>query len=273
MTATDNTVAADINILSAFLSDVQLDDLSSPPSGGVDCIVICASVVLYQAEILFATITRRPSLAKCLVLCGGVGHSTELLYEAVRCHPRYYQIWPGIRGLPEARVLERIMNRFFDPDAVAAQGCRILIEDQSTNCGLNACFTRKLLDKAGLQDMRTCIILQDPTMMLRTRASFEKIYEDGPSKVSFISCPLIVPQVKENSTGLEIYALNVDRPSDWTLSRFCDLLLGEIPRLRDDINGYGPKGRGFISHVDVPVTIEEAWSRLAKILGNSREIR
>lgn len=27
---------------------------------------------------------------------------------------------------------------------------------------------------------------------------------------------------------------------------------GEIPRLRDDVNGYGPKGKKFIAHVNIP---------------------
>jgi len=40
------------------------------------------------------------------------------------------------------------------------------------------------------------------------------------------------------------------------------LLLGELPRLRDDINGYGPLGRDFIVHVDIPAEVEAAWQIL-----------
>ena len=32
--------------------------------------------------------------------------------------------------------------------------------------------------------------------------------------------------------------------------------MGEVPRLRDDEHGYGPLGRGFIAHVDVPDEVE-----------------
>lgn len=45
--------------------------------------------------------------------------------------------------------------------------------------------------------------------------------------------------------------------------RLLSLALGEIPRLRDDENGYGPRGRGFIAHVDIPEKVEAAWRRLA----------
>jgi len=35
--------------------------------------------------------------------------------------------------------------------------------------------------------------------------------------------------------------------------------MGEVPRLRDDEQGYGPRGRNFIVHVDFPAEIEAAW--------------
>ena len=50
----------------------------------------------------------------------------------------------------------------------------------------------------------------------------------------------------------------------WTLDRFADLVLGELRRLRDDERGYGPRGTGFIDHVDVPPEVEAAASVLAE---------
>lgn len=38
--------------------------------------------------------------------------------------------------------------------------------------------------------------------------------------------------------------------------------MGEIPRLRDDADGYGPNGRGFIAHVDIPPEVEAAFAEL-----------
>lgn len=168
-------------------------------------------------------------------------------------------------------MLELILNKFFDRVAIEAQGCRILIEDQSTNCGLNASFTSNILDQEGFQDIKSCIIIQDPTMMRRTRASFEKTYEDAPSRVVFTGCPVFVPQVQVDSNGSLVYNSSVVDSSElWSIPRFLELTLGEIPRLRDDRDGYGPNGRGFISHVDIPAPVERAWVRLAKELGNSK---
>ena len=48
----------------------------------------------------------------------------------------------------------------------------------------------------------------------------------------------------------------------WQPKRYIDLLMGEIPRLRDDADGYGPNGRGFIAHVDLPPEVEAAFAEL-----------
>lgn len=44
--------------------------------------------------------------------------------------------------------------------------------------------------------------------------------------------------------------------------------MGEIPRLQDDENGYGPKGKNFIAHVDIPETVQEACERVKKAYGD-----
>lgn len=48
----------------------------------------------------------------------------------------------------------------------------------------------------------------------------------------------------------------------WDVDRYRALLMGEVPRLRDDEEGYGPRGAGFIAHVDVPDEVERAWELL-----------
>lgn len=260
MTTLSSDNVADTNTLAEYLSDAEIQDLSSIPS--VDCIVLCASQVLYSAEVSFKALQERPTLAKCLVLCGGIGHSTNLLYTAVAQHPRYSELAGDIEGLPEARVLERILDRFFDRSVITSQGCQILVEDRSTNCGENASFSRRVLDQAGLSAPRTLVISQDPTMMLRTKASFQKVYDDISSAVVLLSFPAFVPKVQLSHTHvLEWMPIGVSCEL-WSLERFIELILGEIPRIRDDENGYGPRGRGFISHVDLPNNVEMAWSRL-----------
>ena len=50
----------------------------------------------------------------------------------------------------------------------------------------------------------------------------------------------------------------------WDMDRYINLLMGEIARLSDDCDGYGPKGKNFIAHVDIPAQILEAFSELEK---------
>ena len=56
-------------------------------------------------------------------------------------------------------------------------------------------------------------------------------------------------------------------PGMWNMARYLNLLMGEIPRLTDDENGYGPRGRGFIAHVDVPDGVQAAFEFLKDAYG------
>jgi hypothetical protein len=259
---------ADINILSHFLAYPQISELTSSPP--VDCITICASAVLHQATKLFEILQAHPQLTRTLVLCGGIGHSTPLIYEAVSQHPTYQAIALDIEGLPEAKVLEKILTTFFDVKKITSQGMKILVEDQSTNCGANASRTRQLLEKNDVEVPKSLLIVQDPTMSLRTVASFRKVYQGVEIEIK--SAPIFVPAMEG---GADEIRWDVDEMSTaanelWEKERFFDLILGEIPRLRDDVEGYGPKGKGFIVHVNIPDEVEEAWMRLTKTVKGSR---
>jgi hypothetical protein len=268
-------VSRDVNLLATFLARTEVALESLQTREPVDCIVICASSVLSQASHLFHALQTRPPLTRTLMLVGGIGHSTSHIYDAVGRHPQYHTIHSEMNGLPEARVLQEILNHFFSLPDVEAGGPRVLVEDQSTNCGANAVKTRKVLDEAGLSGMKTCIIVQDPTMSLRTKASFEKAFEDLPpvGRPRFLACPIVVPQVHAVDGQFE-YVLDVAddlRAEDlWEMKRLCELLVGEVTRLKDDENGYGPKGKGYIGHVDVPVEVEAAANRVRETLGVDR---
>ncbi len=50
----------------------------------------------------------------------------------------------------------------------------------------------------------------------------------------------------------------------WDMDRYITLLMGEIPRLSDNADGYGPKGKGYITHVDIPKEAEDAFEELKR---------
>ena len=272
-------ISTSINTISSFLAFNQLDSLTSLPPSSSRVVVLCGSAILPTASAVFSSLAHSPTLASTLVICGGIGHSTQLLYDAVRAHPVYHPLASdtSLSGLPESRVLFQILQRFH-PDALSRfeeAGGKVLVEEQSTNCGANAVETRKVLEEnevsgPGLEEV---VVVQDPTMARRTVAGFEKVYADAVTKPKFICCPTFTPVV-ENAAGdakvLGFVAPPANPPGDmlWKMPRFIDLLLGEIPRLRDDENGYGPRGKGFIAYVEVPEEVEEAWRTLNEEFGD-----
>ncbi|TKI05909.1 YdcF family protein [Martelella alba] len=255
MALTDSQVA-DINMLAAFLS---LDHTQGADPGQLaeryraDILILLGNAVLATDEQAFSAMAA--GVSPMLLIAGGVGHATELLYGAVARHPVYGGI--ATAGRSEAEILRDIGRRFFGLDDE-----RILLETQSTNCGENARMARLTLDRAGLHP-DTVILTQDPLMQRRTDATFRRVWRDRPA-VRFIDWPTLSPRWQRGPDGTGL------RPQDaacWPEARFISLLLGEIPRLRDGPGGYGPGGADFIEHVDIPSPVEAAYDRLAAALG------
>lgn len=271
MPSLDATHAGAINDISEFLAHPEIKSLLQHPP--VDVIVLCGNAILPLAEHAFTALEANPDLARYLVICGGIGHSTEHLYRAVAAHPLYRSISNTIGGLPEARVLHAILEKFYASAAMTQTGLKILVEDKSTNCGANAVEARRTLDAAGVANPKSMIIVQDPTMSIRTLAAFQRVYSDHSTPPTLQACPILTPTVKGGSDGageLEFDVPGIKASSLWSIPRFLDLVMGEIPRLRDDENGYGPRGKNFIAHVDIPPRVEDAFRLLEGALANRR---
>ena len=52
------------------------------------------------------------------------------------------------------------------------------------------------------------------------------------------------------------------------MNRYITLLMGEIPRLSDTENGYGPEGKNYLAHVDIPEEVNNAFNELKKQYGS-----
>ncbi|WWC63735.1 uncharacterized protein I303_106340 [Kwoniella dejecticola CBS 10117] len=261
----------DINTISAFLSSptqpFDFDDLANT------VYVLIGSAILPTLEATFQHISlcQQPVT---LLLAGGIGHSTSLLYAAVSRHHRYSSIYEQIRGLPEAQVYKLILLRFWPPlKSMLGDGrLRLLIDDRSTNCGANAIESKKELEKEGMSPSRL-VIIQDPTMHRRTLATFAKAFQDDIQDKAMTLVPWsFYPELRLSEDGSLTWKIeggNVDQVETshlWEPDRFISLVMGEIPRIRDDKNGYGPKGAGYIAHVDIPEEVEKAWQRLDKLI-------
>ena len=267
----------DINTLSRFLACSQVSSLHTCVA--VDVLVFCGNAILPIAEAVFTALEARANLAKTVVLCGGIGHSTQWLYKAVRGNEKYTYLADSIGGLPEAAVYELILKRHHTELAGRFNNgeIKLIIEDKSQNCGANAIQTRRVLELNAISTLKSCIVVQDPTMSLRTLAAFQHTYRDVSPSPEFFACPIFIPQVQLEGTGNVHIVTDQDHSTAsinsadlWCNDRFFDLVMGEIPRLRDDENGYGPKGKGFIAHVEITSEVEDAWKRLRNVLNSKR---
>lgn len=233
---------ADLDVIARFLARRDVDALDA---AAADVLVLCGSAVLASVRVA-ADAYHRGAVARILVT-GGVGHSTAHLQEAVGRHPRYRDVATAHR--PEAAVLADVLRTHHDvPDAA------ITIEQESTNCGENAQFSVDLLHR-NPPPARSLLLVQDPTMQRRTHACFERFLRQDPGAVVRSRAPF-VPVVTAGDVR------DPDGQVVWSLERFTALLLGEVRRLHDDEEGHGPRGAGFIDHVDVPVEVLDAHRRL-----------
>jgi uncharacterized SAM-binding protein YcdF (DUF218 family) len=218
----------DETLIASYLA--RRDPIDRP----VDLVVLMGSAVLESLE--------PAARAGCpILISGGIGHATQYLDDAVRRRGL------GIEGgRPESHVFRDLLTSRYGvaPDA-------ILVEDRSTNCGENAEFTRRMIDQP-----KTLLLIQDPTMQRRTHACFERSFANLPGTTLLSHAP-VLPWI-----GPDHVSAGPGTPAIWSRERFRSLIVGEIRRLRDDADGYGPQGRNFIDHVDIPTEVLAAYDRL-----------
>ena len=98
---------------------------------------------------------------------------------------------------------------------------------------------------------KSVLIMQDATMQLRMAATFQKVAPD----IQVVNYAPYRPAVI--SKGWQLGYL-MDYWGMWSMEHYLSLLLGEVERLRDDANGYGPNGADYLAHVDLPTKVETA---------------
>lgn len=236
-----------INTLGEWLSH---NEFAAPPA------VCDGELIILAGNAVIPTIDAACELAANtelpLLITGGIGHSTTFLYAAIAKHPRYNTI--PTTGRAEAAIIKDIATGFWKVPAE-----KVLTEEKSTNCGENARFTYDLMQTRQIEPARA-IIIQDPTMQRRTVATFERVWQGQERCPQWRSWPGFVPHVVSDETHT---AFSLNEKGLWPVERYISLALGEIPRIRDDAQGYGPRGRDFITHVDIPDDVTHAWEILA----------
>src|SRR5690606_10927064 len=73
-----------------------------------------------------------------------------------------------------------------------------------------------------------------------TMATFRRVTCDDPDSPRWLSYPGIVPTLCQHDDGVDFAG---EQKGVWSVDRYLSLIAGELPRLRDDETGYGPRGR------------------------------
>lgn len=241
-------IAADINTLAAFCGVRDLERLSPKALRArgleqADVLVLFGGSILAGGDELLRAMAA--GAAKKYLIVGGEGHTTEALRRRVR-----EELGIETAGLSEAEVFNRYLL------AHGGRGADAL-EKKSTNCGNNITLMLELLRREKIP-CRSIILMQDATMQRRMAAGLEK----HAPEILAINYAAYRAEVTAREGKL---AFKAEPHGMWTMERYVSLLMGEIPRLTDDAEGYGPRGKGFIAHVEVPESVRAAFLRLKKV--------
>lgn len=238
-----------LNTLAAWLGRRDVDDLT-PDLVRADVLILFGGSPPEGWDV--AARAMHAGAAGTLLLCGGAGHTTPMLRAALaRRHPELVD-----DAATEADLMARYLAAVH-----GITGC--LLERESTNSGNNITYAERALRAAGLTPA-SMILVQDASMQQRMDAVTRHVWTLGaPHVVNFAGT---APRV-ELRDGKLAYA-GEQHWGAWDLDHCVTLLLGEVPRLSDTPGGYGPRGRGFLAHVDIPAEVLAAQEALLAAYGN-----
>lgn len=249
-------IAQNINILGDFLGKRDIDTLTSDALeekyqiSKVDMLILFGGSIPYACDIVGKAILN--NIAENFMIVGGEGHTTESLRQAI--HNAYPEIVTA--GKREADVISEYIRLKYNID-------NILIERNSTNCGNNVTYALDVMKQNNFYP-NNIIIVQDSTMQCRMDAGFRKYFKDSKVQLINFASYKVKVQVKNEKLVIE--------PSDiwgmWDIEKYISLLMGEIPRLLDNSDGYGPKGKNYIAHVDIPMEVLKAFQELKEEYGH-----
>lgn len=242
-------IAECINRLGSFCGKRDIPDLTTEQLfhkyaiKQADIMVLFGGSILWGGDVLANAMKN--GVAKKYIIVGGVGHTTETL------RIKMYNEFPDVKtaGLPEAKIFDAYLQTRYGLHAD-------FLECNSTNCGNNITYLLELIAQNEIL-FQSIILAQDATMQHRMEAGLRK-YVTDTEIINFSTYKANVIVKNEALTfEKEIWGM-------WDMEKYITLLMGEIPRLTDDPNGYGPMGMDYIAHVEIPFPVAEAFAELKK---------
>ena len=244
----DCNVAENINTLAKFLGTRDIDALNQEELFNrygihqVDVMVLFGGSILEGGDVLASGIKN--FVAKKYIIVG------DALRQVV--HLEYPDI--ETTDLSEAETFQKYIKHVY--------GCMAdYLETKSTNCGNNITYLLDLLKENNIS-FNSIILSQDASMQRRMAAGLKKYVKEDVTIINYATyCAKVLNQNDELVYEENIHGM-------WTINRYVNLLMGEIPRLSDDANGYGPNGKNYIAHVDIPENVMIAFEELKLVFGS-----
>lgn len=231
------SIEDDLNLINQFLA---LHDYQE--NQHYDLILVLGSATPSVA--LKAYQLYRLGKADYFMIAGGKGHTTDLLIEKIE---NLIDV-DCIQEKSEAFLLKKLIESVYQEDN------SILLEETSTHCGENIVFAFRELQKNNIK-VKKVLLCHDPLMQRRIDATAKKEFP----KVAFYNYSAFIPEVKEERYRI---VLKEKTWGQWPIERYLSILLGEMKRLIDDENGYGPHGQNYLIHVDIPENVMEAYHHI-----------
>ncbi len=247
-----NISAKNINIIGDFLSRRDVPVLTNEALKNkygiekADVLILFGGSIIYGWDI--SAKAMLDNLADRILISGGIGHTTGELWKIVS------ENFPSVKAEnhSEADIIADYLKQKYNIN-------NPLIENQSTNCGNNVTFALNVLKENSISP-KNIIIIQDSTMQQRMDATFKLLFKDN--SINVINFAPYIARVKAD--GNRLVFEDSDITGMWSMEKYINLLMGEIPRLCDNEDGYGPKGKNFIASVDIPEEVSEAFDYLKK---------
>jgi len=222
-----------MNTLTAYNQCLAWLTEAAPLPAKIDGLVLCGNSVPVTATI--ASQLAQYNELSTIIIAGGVGHATKYLRQNLHVE----------NDLSEAQMMAELVRQ-------SGYRGEIRLDQASTNTGSNATNARDLAPAT----WRHVLLVQDPLLARRTTLTFAANWD---SSVQLSRYQLETIQL----TSLQPFQLSSQQYQDaWPSAYFTELLLGELQRLADTPEGYGPNGTGFIPHVEIPADVMTAYEFL-----------
>ena len=227
-----------------------------------DLFVLFGGGVIGSVDVLADAM--RQGVARKYAIVGGRGHATYWLDYAMQSELARWGTdvteasLPGIAS--EAEMMQAVLWH--------RHGLRVdFLETKSTNCGNNITYLMDLLEASGEVPARM-VLAQDATMQRRMDVTWKRQAHD---RKAFSHTQVIDWALWEVSLVARDNTLQYEHAPEgmWPIDVYLGLLAGEVDRLTDNERGYGPRGRDFVVHVDVPDEVRQAHALLEAYMGSN----